>query len=223
ADATGTNQPDVTDIFCGKPQRSPASEPTKARTTAESRRNPGFSFLPTVKQRQGMAGKPHDDSRRFIERVEFVGLAQKRKTRPGGQPDGSSYMGAWGGWALAPYTASLGGDNPSHLNWSRQGGGTFKRRCNFFNFLAGGSGAKNHCAAGLFVSPAADLSDAMAGAVWLEALVTETSSPAAFLAAGRSETAATGALATAETAAKASASPAPNKSSRPGEPRSRAV
>jgi hypothetical protein len=28
--------------------------------------------------------------------------AQKEKTRPGGQPDGSSHMGAWGGWALAP-------------------------------------------------------------------------------------------------------------------------
>ena len=27
---------------------------------------------------------------------------QKEKTRPGGQPDGSSHMGAWGGWALAP-------------------------------------------------------------------------------------------------------------------------
>ncbi|MET4272958.1 hypothetical protein ABIB68_002470 [Bradyrhizobium sp. F1.2.2] len=27
---------------------------------------------------------------------------RKEKTRPGGQPDGSSHMGAWGGWALAP-------------------------------------------------------------------------------------------------------------------------
>jgi hypothetical protein len=33
----------------------------------------------------------------------------KRKTRPGGQPDGSSHMGAWGGWALAPNTALWGG------------------------------------------------------------------------------------------------------------------
>jgi hypothetical protein len=31
--------------------------------------------------------------------------AQNGKTRPGGQPDGSSHMGAWGGWALAPNTA----------------------------------------------------------------------------------------------------------------------
>src|SRR5258708_4825067 len=30
------------------------------------------------------------------------GDRKKRKTRPGGQPDGSSHMGAWGGWALAP-------------------------------------------------------------------------------------------------------------------------
>src|SRR6202022_2181195 len=132
ADATGTNQPDVTDIFCGKPQRSPASEPTKARTTAESRRNPGFSFLPTVKQRQGMAGKPHDDSRRFIERVEFVGLAQKRETRPGGQPDGSSYMGAWGGWALAPNTASTGRDLPLPHILSREGSPNVQTACDFF-------------------------------------------------------------------------------------------
>lgn len=31
------------------------------------------------------------------------------KTRPGGQPGGSSDIGRWGGWALAPDMASLGG------------------------------------------------------------------------------------------------------------------
>src|SRR5258708_23322782 len=61
----------------------------------------------------------------------------KRKTRPGGQPDGSSYMGAWGGWALAPNTASMGRDNRSHIYWSREGGGTFKRSGDFFNFFGG--------------------------------------------------------------------------------------
>src|SRR5258708_38437873 len=94
------------------------------------------------------------------ERLTSLTPPQKRKTRPGGQPDGSSYMGAWGGWALAPYTASLGRDNRSHKDWSRQGGGTFKRRCDFFNFLAGGSPAKKHCAAGAFRQPPAEPSGA---------------------------------------------------------------
>ena len=61
----------------------------------------------------------------------------KRKTRPGGQPDGSSHMGAWGGWALAPNTASMGRDYRSHIYWSRKGRHTFKRSGDFFNFLAG--------------------------------------------------------------------------------------
>src|ERR1700733_12382633 len=39
---------------------------------------------------------------------------QKRETRPGGQPDGSSCMGAWGRWALAPDTTSMGRDYRSH-------------------------------------------------------------------------------------------------------------
>jgi hypothetical protein len=46
-------------------------------------------------------------------------------------------MGAWGGWALAPYTASLGRDYRSHIDWSRKGGLTFKPADDFFNFLAG--------------------------------------------------------------------------------------
>jgi hypothetical protein len=41
-------------------------------------------------------------------------------------------MGAWGGWALAPNTASMGRDNRSHDDWSRQGRQTFKRVSDFF-------------------------------------------------------------------------------------------
>jgi hypothetical protein len=78
--------------------------------------------------------KPGDDSRSFG--------SPKRKTRPGGQPDGSSYMGAWGGWALAPNTASMGRDNRSHTYWSRKGGGTFKRPCVFLTFSPGDFGRK---------------------------------------------------------------------------------
>src|SRR6266404_9669574 len=62
-------------------------------------------------------------------------IAEKRKTRPGGQPDGSSYMGAWGGWALAPNTASMGRDNRSHICWSQKGRRTFKSPCDFFLLL----------------------------------------------------------------------------------------
>ena len=61
----------------------------------------------------------------------------KRKTRPGGQPDGSSHMGAWGGWALAPDTASMGRDYRSHLDRSRQGWRTFNALSIFLSFSAG--------------------------------------------------------------------------------------
>src|SRR5260221_4278308 len=44
-------------------------------------------------------------------------------------------MGAWGGWALAPDTASIGRDNRSHRYLSRKGRQTFKRPCGFFNFF----------------------------------------------------------------------------------------
>ena len=40
--------------------------------------------------------------------------AFNEKTRPGGQPDGSSHMGAWGGWALAPNTANGEGITAPH-------------------------------------------------------------------------------------------------------------
>ena len=67
----------------------------------------------------------------------LVKWRQKRKTRPGGQPDGSSYMGAWGGWALAPNTASMGRDYRSHLHRSREGSRTFKALSIFLTFAAG--------------------------------------------------------------------------------------
>jgi hypothetical protein len=46
-------------------------------------------------------------------------------------------MGAWGGWALAPYTASMGRDFRSHIDWSRKGDRTFKPAGDFFHFLEG--------------------------------------------------------------------------------------
>jgi len=45
-------------------------------------------------------------------------------------------MGAWGGWALAPNTASMGRDNRSHPYQSQKDRRTFKPDAIFFNFLA---------------------------------------------------------------------------------------
>jgi hypothetical protein len=133
------------------------------------------------------------------------GACQKRKTRPGGQPDGSSHMGAWGGWALAPYTASMGRDNRSHTHWSSKGRRTFKPAGDFFNFLAGVFGTGNYGAAGRLASPAADLPDAIAAAAPFKALVPGISCrPETFSAAAVPGTAATGTAAgaaAAETAA----------------------
>jgi hypothetical protein len=107
---------------------------------AKSRGNTGLSSLFTVKPCTCRAALCERRSTRaawtadIVERQGFENIPLKRKTRPGGQPDGSSYMGAWGGWALAPNTASMGRDNRSHINWSPQGRRTFKRRAIFLTF-----------------------------------------------------------------------------------------
>ena len=72
------------------------------------------------------------------------------------------YGRAWGGWALAPNTASMGRDNRSTDIVSRQGRSTFKRTWDFFNFFGGRFWPENYRAAGRSTSPTADLSDAMA-------------------------------------------------------------
>src|SRR5579859_7217428 len=58
----------------------------------------------------------------------------KMKTRPGGQPDGSSHMGAWGGWALAPDIA-MGRDYRSHMHWSPLSPGPFKAAAIFLTLF----------------------------------------------------------------------------------------
>src|SRR5580704_12923150 len=154
----------------------------------------------------------------------LVKWRQKRKTRPGGQPDGSSHMGAWGGWALAPDTASMGRGYRSHKCWSQQGSGTFKSPEIFLTFFAGRFGTEIYCAAGRMLSPGTDLSAVTAAGGSLKARVTAASGwSGTFSTPGATATGAAGAVTTAETAAKASASPAPNRSSRPGAPRSWAV
>jgi len=66
-------------------------------------------------------------ARRCASKIAVADMAlakagrEKRKTRPGGQPDGSSHMGAWGGWALAPNTASMGRNYSSHIGLVAEG------------------------------------------------------------------------------------------------------
>ena len=59
------------------------------------------------------------------------------KDPSGGTTGRVKLYGRWGGWALAPDTASLGRDYRSHISWSWVAGETFKAPANFFNFLAG--------------------------------------------------------------------------------------
>jgi len=58
-----------------------------------------------------------------------------RNERPvrGDNRTGQAIWGAWGGWALAPNTASMGRDYRSHLYLSRKGRRTFKPDAIFFN------------------------------------------------------------------------------------------
>jgi hypothetical protein len=138
-------------------QRQKASERQGSPPYPQSSPHAGMMAL-----RQPASARPQDPMRIYF--VETPETPPKRKTRPGGQPDGSSYMGAWGGWALAPNTASMGRDDRSHTDWSPKGCGTFKRPGNFFNFLAAIFPTKIYCAAARLASPAADLSDAMVAA-----------------------------------------------------------
>jgi hypothetical protein len=68
------------------------------------------------------------------------------KDPSGGTTGRVKLYGRWGGWALAPDTASLGRDYRSHINWSRGAGETFKAPAAFFNFRAGFSGANYRAA-----------------------------------------------------------------------------
>jgi len=69
-------------------------------------------------------------------------------TRPGGQPDGSSHMGAWGGWALAPNIA-VGERVPLPHKLVAVGPPHVQKEVRFFlSFGEGYSGRKSYCALG---------------------------------------------------------------------------
>src|SRR5437870_1580928 len=125
----------------------------------------GFSFLSTVKPHidigSGNSGSAAPESR--FRQAEWPKYPPKSKDPSGGTTGRvSSHMGAWGGWALAPNTASMGRDNRSHRYCVAGGSPEFKRPCDFFNFLARDFWTENYCAAGGWPSPTADLSDATA-------------------------------------------------------------
>src|ERR1700691_2641623 len=65
-------------------------------------------------------------------------VSQNERPVRGDNRTGQAIWGAWGGWALAPDTASMGRDYRSHQHWSRHRRRTFKPPAIFFGlFLAG--------------------------------------------------------------------------------------
>src|SRR5438477_10999596 len=65
----------------------------------------GASMSSRSSRHAGTAGLRTSSNKRCSKTPGKCRAIHKMKTRPGGQPDGSSHMGAWGGWALAPNTA----------------------------------------------------------------------------------------------------------------------
>jgi hypothetical protein len=93
---------------------------------------------PSFEARREERRAPQDDGS-----VCGSGNTPKTKDPPGGTTGRVKLYGRWGGWALAPYTASLGRDNRSHRCWSQKAPRTFKSRVNFFNFFGQAISAKN--------------------------------------------------------------------------------
>src|SRR6266478_9347302 len=168
ADATSTNQSNVTHIFCGKlnvVQPATLAQPRNRQKAVEQRgfpSNPQSSHLPAWRSCRGPQIRGRG-SRKPIFVKRSGGISQKRKTRPGGQPDGSSHMGALGvdGRSRRIQPRWGGITAPTDIV-SRQGRSTFKRTWGFFNFFGGRFWPENYRAAGRSTSPTADLSDAMA-------------------------------------------------------------
>src|SRR3954452_19988526 len=106
ADATAPNQLNVTGIFCGKLSQCPVGEfvpPIARQKTGKIR---AFLLVPSWPETR------HGGGLTKIIAVQIGRTApapQKGKTRPGGQPDGSSYIWALG-WmgARAGYSCGEG-------------------------------------------------------------------------------------------------------------------
>jgi hypothetical protein len=129
----------VTDIFCGKLFHCPASKLITRRLLKKNPEKYWLSCLFTVKHRAGMAGLRTSPTQKQPQRLRFVKIkmvetSPETKDPSGGTTGRVKLYGRWGGWALAPDTASLGRDYRSHIDWSRRAGETFKRATAFFNF-----------------------------------------------------------------------------------------
>src|SRR5258707_8142192 len=168
ADATGANQSNVTHIFCGKLNvvQPAALPPPRNRQKAVELRgfpsNPQSSRIPAWRRCRGCNYATAAAESRFRQ-AERRKYPQKRKTRPGGQPDGSSHMGALGGDGRSRrIQPRRGGITAPTDIVSLQGRSTFKRTWDFFELFCGRFWPENYRAAGRSTSPTADLSDAMA-------------------------------------------------------------
>src|SRR5258706_5337013 len=121
ADATSANQSNVTHIFCGKLNVvQPATlPPPRNRQKAVDARG---VFLPIHSQAAHRHGGVAEGckyasaaSESPISSSGTAELSQKTKDPSGGTTGRvKPYGRAWGGWALAPNTASMGRDNHSH-------------------------------------------------------------------------------------------------------------
>ena len=208
ADATETNQFSVTGIFCGKLPRCPVRDNKDHVPIEERRINTGLLRYPpssrtaawprctarsviAANQRTGNIGADfrfESSAARFLNPpARAAGFDQNalenEKTRPGGQPDGSSHMGRLG-WmgARAEYSRWGGITAPTLISRSRRAGRS-KHQAIFLIFLFRGSDGfppiyrgksePDHRVVGRLGSFAADLSDAIEGAESFNALLTE--------------------------------------------------
>src|SRR5437764_4848086 len=132
-------------------------------TSTEEAYCSGASMSSRSSRHAGTAGLRTSSNKRCSKTPGKCRAIHKMKTRPGGQPDGSSHMGAWGGWALAPNTADGEGLTAPTLI-SRSSPAERSKRRSIFLLLVGAQSPPNHRAAARLASFAADLSDAIDGA-----------------------------------------------------------
>jgi hypothetical protein len=146
ADATGTNQLDVTGIFCGKLLSCPDATFTRRRYRLKSGEIRGF---PPYPQSSGIAAWPGCGVAETANPSAAAGFVRRKsemraktKDPSGGTTGRVKPYGRLGGWALAPNTASMGRDNHSHLSWSQKGRHTFKSPSDFLSFFGSNFGRK---------------------------------------------------------------------------------
>jgi hypothetical protein len=113
-----------------------------------------LSCLFTVKHYAGMAGlrtwptqNQDRDRQQQIIGTKTAKRPAETKDPSGGTTGRVKLYGRWGGWALAPNTASLGRDCRSHSDRSRSPDETFKASADFFGFLMWIFSTQNYCAA----------------------------------------------------------------------------